>query len=299
MGDGWASRVRAIALSAALCAVIIGCDSGTSARPTDPREILANGIRTTAALPTLRLHAELGTDMGRAGGQLGNGKVTIAFDADLDLAGRQLAGRTTVQVPAGLGGGPLGNQVTDLIVTRDTSFQRQGPAPVGAGHWTKMAGGLGGGPTNAAVANALLQLLADPANLLELRGSATCSLGTCDDIAVRVDGGAMGRTLIPLLGPPGAPIPSFNGEVLVDQATGVISEVRFAFATNGMQQTFLIQVSNPGAAVVIAPPPPDQVDDFGLGSGGGGTVLEVEGSPILLGSLPPDVLIPIESLPPE
>jgi len=296
MGDGRASRIRGMALGAVLCVVIVGCDSGASPWPTDPREILANGIRTTAGLSTLRLHVQLGTDLGRPGGQLGNANMTVSFDADVDLVGRQLAGRTTVQIPAGLGGGPLGAQVTDLIVTRDTSFQRQAPAPVG-GHWMKTPGGLGGGPTNAAIANALLQLLADPANLLELRGSAACSLGTCDDIAIRVDGGAMSRTLLPLLGPGGPPVPSFDGEVLVDQATAIVSEVRFALATDGMQQTFLIQVSNPGSAVVIAPPAPEQVDDFGveLPTVGGA----IDASPELLGSLPPDVLLPDESLPPE
>jgi hypothetical protein len=293
MGGERVSRIVGLVLGGVLCAVSVGCDSGASQRPTDPREILANGIRATASLSTLRLHAEFGTDMGRAGGQLGNGKMSVAFDADLDLAGRQLAGRTSVQIPAGLGGGPLGNQVTELIVTRDTSFQRQAQAPAGGGRWVKTAGGLGGGPTNAAIATAFLQLLADPANLVELRGSAACSLGTCDDIAVRVDGGAMGRTLMPVLGPPGAPVPTFDGEVLVDQATGVISEVRFAFATDGMQQTFLIQVSNPGAAVVIAPPPPDQVDDVDINFGSvGGQILETVGSPIPPESPPPEFLTP-------
>ena len=66
MGDGRASRIRGMALGAVLCVVIVGCDSGASPRPTDPREILANGIRTTAGLSTLRLHVQLGTDLGRA-----------------------------------------------------------------------------------------------------------------------------------------------------------------------------------------------------------------------------------------
>src|SRR4051794_5909477 len=95
-------RVRAVMLTTLLATALIGCDGAASARPTDPREILANAIRTTAGLPTLRLHLEVGTDMGQGGAGVVNGKMTMAFDADVDLAGRQLAGRTTMQFPVGL-----------------------------------------------------------------------------------------------------------------------------------------------------------------------------------------------------
>jgi hypothetical protein len=285
---------RLVGLAVVLAAILLGaCDGGASARPTEPRELLATAIRTTAHLPSLRLHVEMVSDMGQLAQGMPNATMHLVYDFDVDLGGRQLAGKSTMQFPAGVPGGPVGPQVIELIVTRDASFQRQDP---GGGRWTKLSGGLGGGPTNAAIADALLGLLDDPANLLEVRGETSCSLGTCDDIAVRVDGGAMRRTLGPLLDPTGgAPVPSFDGEVLVDQASSVISEVRLVLPNNGgMSQSIRLVVSNPGAPVVIAAPPADQVDDIDGGMfGGGGAVIEPQSS------VPPDLLVPDESAAPE
>src|SRR6185369_4298866 len=56
---------RAATLAALACATLLGgCASPQSARPTDPRAILAAAIVATAALPTARVHIELTAPIG-------------------------------------------------------------------------------------------------------------------------------------------------------------------------------------------------------------------------------------------
>jgi hypothetical protein len=281
-----------------LASVLIGavalaaCSDGKAGtpRPTDPRQILVNAIGATAALPTLRLHAEVVASIGMFAGQ-GNGNVTMGFDADVDLATRQFAGRTTTQLPPNLAGnGIAAQQVSDVIVTTTATFNRDSQT----GRWQKfpmgMGGGRGAGPTNAQIASMIASLASNPSITFELLDAASCTLGTCDHVLAHIDGQTLAAALGPLLGVPldqasQQQIPSFNVDVLVDQASSVLSELRTEISMQGTSARILVSVSNPGQPVQIAPPPPALTDDFGANFGGGGigpapTILEVVGNEV-------------------
>jgi hypothetical protein len=279
----WLAAMLIAALALAAC----GDGKGGTPRPTDPRQILVNAIGATAALPTLRLHAEVVANVGGLVGQ-GNG-ITIGFDADIDLATRQFAGRSTTQMPQNLGGnGVAMQQVSDMIVTSTATFNRDSQT----GRWSKFPmGGLGGGPTNAQVATMIANLLSNPAVTFELLEASSCTLGTCDHLLAHIDGQTLGAALGPLLGVPldqasQQQIPSFNVDVMVDQASSVVSELRTEISMQGTSARILVSVSNPGQPVQIAPPPAALTDDFGanfqnIGGGAIGpdpTILEVVGN---------------------
>jgi hypothetical protein len=291
-------RLGALLIVSAIAIAACGNGSG-SPRPTDPRAILVNAIAATAAVPTLRIHVDVAANAGPAAGQA-NAKITMALDADVDLATRQFAGRTTTQMPGGFGGngGVAVPQVSDVIVTQAATFNRDS----GTGRWSKFpTAGLGGGPTNAQIATMITNLLSNPSITFELREASPCSLGTCDHVIAHIDGQILGAALGPLLGMPvdtmGAAIPNFDIDVLVDQATSVISELRAVYALQGMSTQIVLTVSNPGQPIQIAPPPPALTDDFGGmngGFGGGGIapapppILETVGNG---GETPPPIFV--------
>jgi hypothetical protein len=283
---GWLASALIVALALAAC----GDAKGGTPRPTDPRQILVNAIGATAALSTLRLHAEVVANVGAIVGQ-GNAAMTMGFDADVDLATRQFAGRSTTQVPPNLGGnGVAFQQVSDIIVTTTATFNRDSQT----GRWQKfprgMGGGRAGGPTNAQIASMIASLASNPSITFELLDAASCTLGTCDHVLAHIDGQTLAAALGPLLGVPldqasQQQIPSFNVDVLVDQATSVVSELRTEISMQGTSARILVSVSNPGQPVQIAPPPPALTDDFGANFGGGGigpapTILETVGDEV-------------------
>jgi hypothetical protein len=286
-------RARWLAIGLAGALALAGCGNGdASPRPTDPRQILVTAIGRTAAVPTLRLHIEVASDMG--GGALGGigqprGVMTMGVDADVDLATRQFTGRATTTMPAGIvGNGVPAQQVADVIVTTTATFTRSSST----GRWSKvpagMGGGFGGGPTNEQIATMLSNLLSNPSVTYELGEASSCTLGTCDHVVAHIDGQSLGAALGPLLGAPidaagRAAIPSFDVDVLVDQATSVISELRTTLSMQGVSARILISTSNPGQPVQIVPPPPALTDDLGQNFGGGGigpdaTILEEVGN---------------------
>jgi hypothetical protein len=257
--------------------LLASCGGGASPRPSDPRQILTNAIRATALVPTLKLHAEVNSSVG-AGLGLNGGQMTMALDADVDVAARQFAGRATTRMPAALTNGALpAVQVQDVIVTQAATFNRDSQT----GRWMKMgSAGIDGGPTNAEIATMVTNLLSNPSVALDLAEAGPCSLGTCDHVIAHIDGAGIGAAIGPLLGMPvdaamGQAIPNFDIDVLIDQSTSVISELRTQLSLGGTGTALFLSISNPGAAVQIAPPPPALVDDMGLGGlgvGGGGVV---------------------------
>ena len=273
MTDGTRSaalhRLGAVLIASAL--VLAACGSAGTPRPTDPRKILIDAVGATAALPTLRLHGEIAANSGAIGGQAN--AMTIALDANVDLATRQFAARATTQMPQNLGVGV--QQVSEVIMTTTASFNRD----TRTGRWSKFptgpGGGLGGGPTNPQIAAMIASLLSNPSTTLELGEAAPCTLGTCDRVVAHIDGQTLGAALSQLLGvsidaSSGLTIPNFDIEVLVDQSSSVISEMRTQMSLAGTSMRILLTISNPGQPIQIAPPPAAITDDFGANFGGGG-----------------------------
>ncbi len=270
-------RMSARAILALAGAVVLTACGGPAGppRPTDPRQILLNAVSATASLPTLRLHGEVAANVGAiGGGGQANGVMTMALDADIDLATRQFVGRATMKLPQGqiANGGPA-NTVSDVIVTRTATFNRDSQT----GRWSKFPTNGIGGPTNVQVATMLSNLLSNPANTYDLREASACSLGTCDHVIAHIDGPSLAVALGGLLGAPldtatQASIPNFDVDLLIDQATSVISEVRTQISMAGASEQILLQLSNPGQPVQILAPPAALTDDFGNNFGPGGGV---------------------------
>jgi hypothetical protein len=270
-GTGGAALRGLGAVLIASTLVLAACSGAGTPRPTDPRKILIDAVGATAALPTLRLHGEIAANTGAIGGQAN--AMTIALDADVDLATRQFAARATTQMPQNLGVGV--QQVSEVIVTTTASFNRD----TRTGRWSKFpigpGGGLSGGPTNAQIATMITSLLSNPSTTFELGEAASCTLGTCDRVVAHIDGQTLGAALSQLLGVPidassGTTIPNFDIEVLVDQSTSVISELRTQISVSGTSARILLAINNPGQPIQIAPPPAAITDDLGANFGGGG-----------------------------
>jgi hypothetical protein len=286
-----------VAVAAAAVALLVGCTpSGPATLLTDPHEIMARAVRSTAALSFIRVHAEMGVSMAAFGAGVG-GDVQVTFDADVDLAHRVMAGRTVSQLPAGLGQGGNPQQIQEFISLQDAQFSRNG----GAGRWTKFpTNGFGApaGPTNGQIATMVESLLSGPGVRLELGEAAACSLGTCYHVTTKVDGEAALKALAAALGQPagntgGVVIPDLVLDVMIDEATGVLSEVRFATAIQGTSVQLLATFSNPDIAVQIVAPLPALVDDITQG-GGFGPADDLGGGVVTM-TLPP---VPADSLEP-
>jgi hypothetical protein len=266
-------RRRALAVAAmAAMVVLAGCTpSGPTSLLTDPHEIVVRSVRATAGLSYARIHADLGMSMAAFGAGVG-GNVRATLDADVDLAHRLMAGRTSTQLPPGFAqGGGNAAQVSEFISLPNAQFSRN----AGAGRWTKVSmGGLGGpvGPTNVQIAAALESLAGNAGVRLELGDAASCSLGTCYHVTATVDGKVAFLALAAAFGQPGGDsggvvIPPLVFELLIDQATGVLSEVRIQTSIQGTSVQVAATISNPDVVVQIVAPPPgivdDVMDDFG------------------------------------
>ena len=298
--ERWSRRPRAgiIGSVAVVAAVLVAaCGSNPGPRPTDPRAILSNAIAATAGMSTARFHADVSATMGALGGPA-NAVVSMAFDADVNIATRELAGRAVIQMPPELfGGGAVApqQQTADVIVTQAATFTRSSFG----GRWQKVpTAGLAAGPTNAQLAQLVSNLLSNPAVGLEVKESSACSLGTCDHVLVHVDGQALGPALGPLLGIPvnaniGAQLPTFDIDVLVDQATSVVSELHSEFAAQGTSARVSVVLTNPGQPIQLNLPPASEVDDLGIDLGPPPVLVPA----VPAGPTPPPIAVPEESFP--
>jgi len=273
-------NVRRRAIGAALAmTLLVGCTpNAPGALLTDPHEILVRAVRSTVALSYIRIHVDLGMSMAAFGAGVG-GDMRTSLDADVDLAHRIMAGRTTTQLPAGFGQGVNGQQVSEFISLPNAQFSRN----AGAGRWTKFSTvGAGGpvGPSNADIASALENLLADSRVKLELGEAASCSLGTCYHVTATVDGNLAFQALLAAVGQPrgdtgGVVVPPLAFDLMIDQASGVLSELRIQSSIQGTSVQVAATFSNPDVVVQIVAPPAAIVDDmdlnggFGPGTGGG------------------------------
>jgi len=260
----------AAAVAAGIVLVVGGCTSTPPVRIlTDPHEILVTAIRTTASLSYIRLHADFKVRPVNVAGDRPN--VQMSIDVDIDVTRRQRVGRVVSQAGGGPGGqAPEQPNVQEFITLVDASYSRTG----GFGRWTKVTNDPNRrpeGPTSAGFA-AIESLLAKPGVTLELREAASCSLGTCyhviatvdDELALQAIGSAIGQ-------PTGGnqSLPPFAFDLLIDQATGLLSEVRFEVVADGTSNQLVAVFSNPNLVFQIGAPPPELVDVEGAGNDGG------------------------------
>lgn len=264
MGTRLAARV---VLAGSLAAALAACDSGATPLPelTDPSEILGAGIRSTAQLHTVHFRLQLEMQQPLDAG----GTTAMEVDADVDLDGRDLAGRQRMTTQ-GMGAG-----VTDseLMLIDGDSFTRTSGEP----RWTLIPGEMfpqppGPEPSNAEVGAAIEAALRAPGVELELGDPQRCGEGRCYDVLVKLAPEATWRVVgglwLGMLGapnqaaPPGATIPPVAVHVLVDQATRRLVGIASEATVDGLRVAVQLTLTNHDAPLVIVPPPPNLVDRF-------------------------------------
>ena len=249
-------RRLASSLIAALALAACGDGARGTPRPTDPRQILVHAVSATAALPTLRLHAEIAATMARSSVGWRCQAMTMAFDADVDLATRQFAGRTTT---ADASATSAGNGIAQCqqVVRRDRDhdgdLQPRQPdrplakIPIGmaaarrrpderpvrdGGHEPPVEPGRR--PTSSSTprhARSGPATTSSPISTARPRGGARAA-----DRAVPAD--QMRRPMIP----------DFDVDVLVDQATSVVSELRTEISMQGTSARILVSAQQSRSA---------------------------------------------------
>ena len=264
---------RRTAMAAAVAGIVLVVGGCTPTAPvrilTDPREIMATAIRSTASLSYVRLHADLKVLRVAPAGAAPD--LQMSIDVDMDVTRRQRAGRVVTQMGGGPGGeAPEQPNLQEFITLVDASYSRAG----GFGRWTKFMNDPNTrfeGPTGAGFA-AIETLLSKPGVTLELREAASCSLGTCYHVIATVDGELALEAIGSAIGQPtggNRALPPFAFDLLIVQATGLLSEVRFEATFEGSSNQLAAVFSNPNLVVQIVRPPPELVDVEGFGNDGG------------------------------
>lgn len=264
---------RRTAMAAAVTGVVLvfgGCTSTPPVRIlTDPREIVATAIRSTASLSYVRLHADLKVLRFAPAGAAPD--LQMRIDVDMDVTRRQRAGRVMTQMGGGPGGeAPQQPNLQEFITLVDASYTRAGEF----GRWTKFMNDPNTrleGPTSAGFA-AIETLLSKPGVTLELREAASCSLGTCYHVVATADSELALEAIGSAIGQPtegNRAMPPFVFDLLIDQATGLLSEVRFEVTFEGSSNQLVAVFSNPNLVLQIVAPPPELVDAEGFGNDGG------------------------------
>jgi hypothetical protein len=284
-------------------ALVLGAGCSTpaaSVRPTEPRAIVVDAIRTTAALPGARIHIEAVVGMGAQQA----GEIRLSLDADVNLVSRELAGRTTTTFPQELMGGmgPAAQQTVEFIVMRDGVFGRD----PGTGRWTQASTeGLPATPTTADLVAILEGIVGLPAMAFEGGATTDCSLGACDHVTVHVDGAALAGALGRLMNREpddvlGVDLPDFDLELLVDRSTSVLSELSGAATIQGTTIRLLARLTNAGEPIRIVPPPAALIDGGGIpGIDGGGFGPAPTPIMTILPQVPSDTDSPTPDLPAE
>ena len=123
---GIARRVRRAAVIGA--AVVAGCIAACESAPalpilSDPHEIVTAAAASSAALGTVHVQIDLGARNLDGGGQE---QIRFAMQADIDVQGRNVAGRTQLRrsdVQAEV-------ETSEFVVLNGTIFSRDGADPL-------------------------------------------------------------------------------------------------------------------------------------------------------------------------
>jgi hypothetical protein len=280
----------------AVIVVALGaCGPGTPAMPRleDPREIVAEAIRTTAELEYVHARLELEAQAADPAGGVGNTSMGYAVDLDLDLVRREFHALLEGNL------GPGGSMRAELLVVGNEMFSRtEGDASLGASvgwHRTPMVPGgdpRAGLPSNDVIAAVLDGFLDDPGLELRLAGMEDCASGTCYHVTATVApdltwrvvngqlfGGPAGGVDRPV--DPNIPVVAFD--LLVDEGTRRLISLSTSVAVIGTATSVRMTLSDHDREVRFVPPPPDQVQDVeqfapGGGMDGGGVILEDVGN---------------------
>jgi hypothetical protein len=255
-----ATRVR---LGAVIGAVVVaGCLAACESAPalpilTDPHEVVTAAAASSAALGSVHVQIEL------AGRNVDDGRqeqIRYALEADIDVQGRNVAGRSRMSR------GDVANvETSEFVVLNGTIFSRHGANPL----WSANDSDRNGDhlPTNAAYLTMIETAISNGTAVLALADAVPCGAATCYHVTttlareaswslvvsplVSADAGA-----VDLPRPEMVPAPA-TIDIYVEQNTRLLAAVSGTFSIQGAVISFSVTFSNHDLPIRIAPPPPE------------------------------------------
>ncbi len=238
-----------------------GCQPAAAPALSDPREILAKTITTTAAIRTM--HARLDYESRAPGSNEGGARGQGGFiEGDVDVDAFEVNAR---------GASLDGTGQFGLVIADGTAFSLDS-----TGRWTQVGAPivdlrsvlLGGGAGGASpdVVPILGAILADPATRMELVGVEDCAAGRCYRTKRSAVVKLMGLDRIPggAEAPPAESIPGITFEILSDTATLRLVDGYASASAGGTVVNVRVQVSAPNVPVSIQAPPRNLVNPPGF-----------------------------------
>ncbi len=238
-----------------------GACQSTEPRPllTDPQAIVAAAAASSASLATVHAQIDLrATDREAPRGQ---NEARILLEADIDVRGRAVAGRSRITLPGG-----EGNELSEFIQLDGTTFSRD----EGAQQWSVHSAGGAHLPTTGAYVDLISRAMANGSATLALEEPVGCGERMCYHVAAALDLDATWRLLVgPIVGdsagPDEAPRPDMvlvpaTLELFVDQESTWLMGFTGSF---GIQQSLVavtVTFLNHDQPIRIAPPPAELLD---------------------------------------
>ena len=237
----------------------------------DPHEIVTAAVTSTAALGSLHVRVDL-TAQARDD-QAGLERARFLVEADIDVQGRNVAGRSQMTQGDAAVRAP---ETSDFVYVDRVMFTRNSLAP----RWFANDNPANGEhlPTTAAFLGLIERAIGNRSAVLTLGDAVSCGESTCYRVRGALDPEATWLLLVaPLVGQPADPaerpppdmVPTPGTvELFVDQKTRLLAGINGTFSIQGTAAAFAITFSNHDLPVQIVGPPPQLIENPNLGGNG-------------------------------
>jgi len=255
-------RFATLVATAVATACLAGCESSEGLPIlTDPHEIVTAAASSAAALGSVHVQIALtGTNNIGAGAE----QIRYALEADIDVQGRNVAGRSQLTRD-----NQANAEAGEFVLAGGTIFSREGANP----RWSANDDPGNGDhlPTNGDYLTTIETAIANRSAVLTLGAAVPCGDATCYHITVGLFREASWALLVaPVAGFPaglgGLPPPDMvpapaTIDVYVEQKTRMLAAVSGTFSIQGAEIAFSVTFSNHDLPIRIAPPAPQLVDN--------------------------------------
>ena len=260
-----ATRVPLAAVIGA--AVVAGCLAACESAPalpilTDPHEVVTAAAASSAALASVHVQIELA---GRNADDVAQEQIRYALEADIDVQGRNVGGRSRMS----RGDDPANVETSEFVVLNGTIFSRDGANPL----WSANDSDRNGDhlPTNAAYLTMIETAISNGTAVLALADAVPCGAATCYHVTATLAREASWSLVVsPLVSadsgevdlprPERVPGPA-TIDIYVEQNTRLLAAVSGTFSIQGAEISFSVTFSNHDLPIRIAPPPPELLEN--------------------------------------
>ncbi len=255
-------RFAAVVVAAVATACFAGCESSEGLPIlTDPHEIVTAAAASAAALGSVHVQIAL---TGRNNDGAGGEQIRYALEADIDVQGRNVAGRSQLTRD-----NQANAEAGEFVLVGGTIFSREGANP----RWSANDDPSNGDhlPTNGDYLTMIETAIANRSVVLTLGAAVPCGAATCYHVTAALSREASWALLVaPAAGQPArvgdlpepemVPAPA-TIDIYVEQKTRTLAALSGTFSIQGAEIAFSVTFSNHDLPIRIAPPPPQLVDD--------------------------------------